>query len=184
MPNFITDYIGLGHGELEKYYSLSTEQYCEDQWWLVKHKSIYEVLFINVYWVWLGWSQLPPQQPIRCCALDLWPSVDGTPVFWLLPNSTCTGWRLSLFLLHPAPIPASRFEGGKRLERDRAGTADLSWTKGFSILHDVMPSNEKLGGSVSQDSHYTKTSWASVCSREVASDCLCMTCFSSAFLPY
>lgn len=31
MPNSITDYIGFGHGELEKYYSLSTEQYCEDQ---------------------------------------------------------------------------------------------------------------------------------------------------------
>lgn len=40
---------------------------------------------------------------------------------------------------------------GKKLEGDRAGTVDLSWPKGCSMLHDVGPSNEKPGGSVSQE---------------------------------
>lgn len=44
MPNSPTDYIVLGLGEPEKYYSLSAEQYCEDQRLLAKH-SICEVLF-------------------------------------------------------------------------------------------------------------------------------------------
>lgn len=47
IPNSIMDYIVLDHGKLEKYYSLSTEQYGEDQWLLVKH--IYGVFFTNVY---------------------------------------------------------------------------------------------------------------------------------------
>lgn len=57
-------------------------------------------------------------------------------MFWLLLGTACTASRLSS--LPPAFPQASRLEVGKRLGVDTAGTANLNWPKGRSILHNVM----------------------------------------------
>lgn len=51
--------------------------------------------------------------------------------------------------LPSTPPPASRLGVDKNLEGDTAGTADLSWPKGYPIPYNVMFSN-KLGGSFSK----------------------------------
>jgi len=114
MSNSITDYIVSDHGELEKYnYSLSTEWYCEDQRLLVKHR-VYTGCSSQTCVLSLAGMESPFLTATHKVlgSRSVTEHVDDTPVFWLLLNSTCTACRLSLFLLHSAPTPASRFGGG------------------------------------------------------------------------
>jgi len=82
-------------------------------------------------------------------------SVDNTERFSLLLSSAYTESRP---FHHSTSEQAGATHGA---EGDTAGTADPNWPKGYTMLYDVLLSNE-TGRELGRESHCLGTGWTSV----------------------
>lgn len=99
---------------------------------------LFSEYFDSLYWVWLGWNQISPQQPSHCRALVLyfwsWKVTDNTPACWLSTAPTAP----VLSLHHSLPYQwAGDGKDTPSMWGDTVRTAGSGWPKGYSMWYDM-----------------------------------------------
>lgn len=107
---------------------------------------LFSEYFDSLYWVWLGWNQISPQQPSHCRALVLyfwsWKVTDNTPACWLSTAPTAP----VLSLHHSLPYQwAGDGKDTPSMWGDTVRTAGSGWPKGYSMWYDMCSAIKEKG---------------------------------------